>query len=99
MPIYGAWTNWMYKEPPVRCINIFASVYAAAGLSIAHDIMILVFPLPILWNLNLSTRKKANLFVMFLVGSFVIVCSCLRIPSLKKIQNSVDPTCESIIPL
>ncbi|KAH7327493.1 hypothetical protein BKA65DRAFT_566961 [Rhexocercosporidium sp. MPI-PUGE-AT-0058] len=92
LPVHGFWTNWMYKVPPVKCINSFAAVYVAAGLSIFHDVVILVMPIPTLIGLNLEMRKKANLMVMFGVGSFVIVASVIRLPSLMKMGNSTDPS-------
>ncbi|PVH81667.1 hypothetical protein DL98DRAFT_416320, partial [Cadophora sp. DSE1049] len=92
MPVHGVWTNWMYKTPPVQCINVFAAVYIAAGMSITHDIMILCMPIPTLWSLNLGLRKKLNLMVMFGVGSFVIVASVIRLPSLMKMGASSDPS-------
>ncbi|KAH8667988.1 hypothetical protein BGZ60DRAFT_41417 [Tricladium varicosporioides] len=92
VPFHGVWTNWMYKVPPVKCINTFAAIYVAAALSIFHDLAILCFPIPILWSLNLAWQKKANLLVMFSVGSFVIICSLLRLPSLMKMGGSSDPS-------
>ncbi|KAL2068085.1 hypothetical protein VTL71DRAFT_16183 [Oculimacula yallundae] len=92
MPLHGIWTNWKYKVPPVKCINVFAAVYAAAGMSITHDVMILVMPIPTLWGLNLAMQKKLNLMVMFGVGSFVIVASVIRLPSLMKMGTSSDPS-------
>ncbi|CZT46354.1 uncharacterized protein RSE6_06767 [Rhynchosporium secalis] len=92
MPVHGIWTNWMYKVPPVKCINVFAAVYAAAGMSITHDVIILVMPIPTLLGLNLGIKKKANLMVMFGVGSFVIVASVIRLPSLMKMGTSSDPS-------
>mgnify|MGYP003640278349 CR=1 FL=1 len=94
LPVHGVWTNWMYKTPPVQCINVFAAVYIAAGMSITHDIMILCMPIPTLWRLNLGLRKKLNLMVMFGVGSFVIVASVIRLPSLMKMGASSDPSCK-----
>jgi hypothetical protein len=38
------------------------------AIAIAADIFILCLPLPILWKLNLPTRKKISLGVVFLVG-------------------------------
>lgn len=84
----------MYKVPPIKCINVFAAVYVAAGMSIMHDIMILSMPIPTLMGLNLGMRKKANLMVMFGVGSFVVVASVVRLPSLMKMGNSSDPSCK-----
>ncbi|KAK0099771.1 hypothetical protein ONS96_008267 [Cadophora gregata f. sp. sojae] len=61
-------------------------------MSITHDIMILCMPIPTLWGLKLEMRKKANLMVMFGVGSFVIVASVIRLPSLMKMGTSSDPS-------
>lgn len=84
----------MYKVPPVKCINTFAVAYVAAAMSIIHDVIILVMPIPLLWKLNLAWQKKVNLSVMFSVGSFVILCSLLRLPSLRKLNVSSDPSCK-----
>ncbi|KAH7321794.1 hypothetical protein BKA65DRAFT_568626 [Rhexocercosporidium sp. MPI-PUGE-AT-0058] len=92
MPVHGFWKNWMCKVPPVKCINVFAAVYVAAGMSISYDIMILFMPIPTLIGLKLEMRKKANLMVMFGVGSFVIVASVIRLLSLMKMGNSTDPS-------
>ncbi|CZR70202.1 uncharacterized protein PAC_20103 [Phialocephala subalpina] len=92
IPLYGIWTNWMYKVAPVKCINVYACVYVAAGMSIFHDLIILSMPLPTLWSLNLHWKKKAHLVVMFSVGSFVVVCSALRLPTLMKLEGSSDPS-------
>lgn len=84
----------MYKVPPVKCIDTFTVVFIAAAFSIVHDMMILGMPIPLLWKLNLAWQKKANVSVMFSVGSFVILFSLLRLPSLKKLNTSSDPSCK-----
>ncbi|RDW84256.1 hypothetical protein BP6252_01846 [Coleophoma cylindrospora] len=92
LPFHGNWTNWMYKVAPVKCINSYAAIFVAAAMSITHDLIILALPLPVLWQLHLPWQKKANLLIMFSVGSFVIVCSLIRLPSLLKLQSSADPS-------
>jgi hypothetical protein len=93
-PVHGNWTNWMYRTPPVKCLSTFTIVQVAAALGIFHDIVIMVMPLPTLWNLNLPLRKKINLFAMFMIGIVVITCSCLRIPSLIQPGDSTDYSCK-----
>ena len=95
VPFHGNWTNWMYKVAPVKCINSFVAIYVAAALSIFHDVVILLMPIPILWSLNLNWQKKIHLLLMFSVGSFVIVCSLCRLPTLMKMKDSMDPSCKS----
>ena len=97
IPFHATWTNWMYKTPPVKCINLYACVYVAAGMSIFHDLVILCMPLPQLWSLHLSWRKHMNLIFMFSIGGFVVVCSALRLPSLMKLKGSSDPSCEFVL--
>jgi hypothetical protein len=65
----------MYKDPPVKCINSFVLIIFFAAISIFHDVVILVLPLPILWGLKLQWKKKAHAMFMFSVGVFVIICS------------------------
>ncbi|KAH8662916.1 hypothetical protein BGZ60DRAFT_530069 [Tricladium varicosporioides] len=91
-PIHGAWTNWAYKSPQAVCVDRFSEIYASAGLSTFQDVLILLFPIPIILRLNLSTRKKGNLLVMFLVGIFVIIASLLRLPWLKTMKDGSDPS-------
>jgi hypothetical protein len=85
----------MYEVPPYKCINQYAVVLFAAGMSIFHDLVILVMPIPTLWKLNMQWQKKANLVVMFSGGSFVIVCSLRRLPSLLQLKDSSDPSCKN----
>lgn len=92
IPFYGNWENWKYKVPPVKCIDSFAAIYTAAAFSIFHDLIILVMPMPILRTLNLSWQKKASLVVMFSVGTFVIVCSLVRLPTLMQMGRTSDPS-------
>ncbi|KAG9231786.1 hypothetical protein BJ875DRAFT_105796 [Amylocarpus encephaloides] len=92
VPFRGNWENWMYKSPPVKCINVYAAILASAGSSLALDILILVFPIPILWKLKLAWNKKIQLLLIFSVGIFVVICACARIPTLKLMKASRDPS-------
>ncbi|KAK0128493.1 hypothetical protein ONS95_000465 [Cadophora gregata] len=90
VPLRAYWTNWMYKVAPVQCINGFATLEAAAVFSIIQSVMILLIPVPTVWNLKLAWKKKANLMIMFSVGSIALVCSFMRLPSLLNLDRSND---------
>ena len=52
-----------------RCGAKLALVGAVQGaFSIFQDLLLLVLPLPIIWELHLSTRKKIALSAVFLFG-------------------------------
>lgn len=88
----------MYKEPPIKCLNSFVLVVFFASISIFHDLVILVMPLPILWGLQLQWKKKAHAMVMFSVGLFVIICSSVRVPILLRMKHTMDPSCKFLAP-
>ncbi|KUJ21600.1 uncharacterized protein LY89DRAFT_378431 [Mollisia scopiformis] len=91
IPFSGYWTNWSLPfSSQTKCINQYAALYAGSGLSIVLNLIILLLPIPTLWKLELSIKRKVNVLVMFSVGSGVIVFSLLRLPSLRKLKGSSD---------
>ncbi|KAH7419389.1 hypothetical protein BKA64DRAFT_15732 [Cadophora sp. MPI-SDFR-AT-0126] len=90
MPLHAYWTNWMYKVPPIQCINSYGALEAAAVFSIVQSVMILIVPIPTVWKLKLAWKKKANLMIMFSVGFVALVCSFMRLPSLVRLDQSSD---------
>lgn len=64
IPVAAVWTL-----EPAKCLNLTSIIYSAAGVSIFEDIIILLLPVWELRKLNLSTRKKVELTLMFGLGS------------------------------
>lgn len=60
--------NWDVRQPG-RCLNLNAIGFAGAILGIAEHFAILVMPLPELWKLKLSKRKRIMLAFVFSLGS------------------------------
>lgn len=67
-PISAMWTAWTKESTPSYCIDQKAFIYAGAGINIALDLAVCIIPIPELWKLNLTTRKKAFLVAIFSVG-------------------------------
>lgn len=67
-------------------------------LSFAGDLVILSLPIPMIWKLQIDSRRKAALSAMFLLGGFVCLTSILRFVALAKI-NIKDITCKSSLPV
>lgn len=66
-PIPGAWLAWD-GTVKAKCINLSSLVWAAAFLCIVFDVATLALPMPALWKLNMSTRKKTHVMIMFGLG-------------------------------
>lgn len=66
-PLKGAYLRWD-GEHDFKCNNINAQGWAAAVFNMILDIVVMVMPLPELYGLNLSMRKKIGLLCMFSLG-------------------------------
>ena len=77
-----------------KCLDLNAVAYANAGIGIFQDVLILLLPFPEIVYLNMRTRKKVILILMFLLGTFAVLTSILRLPSLHEFATSTDQTCK-----
>lgn len=66
-PISGAWRFWD-GEFEAKCISINVLGWSAAAINIALDVAVIVLPLPELFRLSLSLRKRLQIIAMFAVG-------------------------------
>ncbi|KAI2464576.1 hypothetical protein F4781DRAFT_425462 [Annulohypoxylon bovei var. microspora] len=80
-PISGAWQSWD-GEFESKCISINILGWSAAALNIALDLAVIILPLPALFGLSLSLRKRLQIMAMFAVGFFITVVSIVRLYSL-----------------
>ncbi|KAJ9138643.1 CFEM domain-containing protein [Pleurostoma richardsiae] len=94
-PVAGAWESWQGFAAGAavpRCLDINALAYTAAAFSIAQDIVILLLPVPLLLGINASWRVRCGVLLMFSLGIFVLVTSCVRLRSLVRIARSTNPS-------
>lgn len=93
LPVDSIWRSWKGDYPGhYRCLDVNSLVYAAAGCSIAQDLTILVLPLPLILRLNTGWRRRAAIVVMFSLGIFVLVTSCIRLQYLVRFARSTNPS-------
>jgi hypothetical protein len=74
------------------CINNAQFWYANAGFSIATDLLILLMPMPLVYQLQIPRIQKIALFIVFTLGGFVVVTSCFRITTINITATSPDTT-------
>lgn len=92
LPVDAIWEAWKGDYPrPYRCLDVNAVAYAAAGFSIAQDVVILLMPLPVLLELNTSWRIKLEFVVIFGLGVFVTITSCIRLHFIVQFARSLNP--------
>jgi len=84
-PIQGFW------DPTVAatCINFENYSVGYAVVNILTDVIILVLPIRVVWNLQLPRGQKVALTFIFLLGSFVCAATLIRL--LNAILDLNDP--------
>ncbi|KAL8656811.1 MAG: hypothetical protein Q9226_002549 [Calogaya cf. arnoldii] len=73
-PVQYSWD----KSIEGTCINAPLSFIIASALNVFTDFVLLVLPLPAVWNLHTTTSQKISLTVIFLLGSLTCVISLVR---------------------
>jgi len=96
-PLEGAWLQWdgTYKD---QCTSINVLGWSAAAFNIALDMATIILPLPELYRLSMSIKKKVQIMAMFTVGFFVTIVSIIRLRSLIEFgttQNLTRKFCPS----
>ncbi len=92
-PISYAWTRWDGQHSG-RCINIGTGIFSHAAINMVLDLVVLILPLPMLYNMQLtySIMGKVHIFIMFSFGLVVTVVSALRLQTLVAFFNTKNPT-------
>ncbi|EOD52742.1 cfem domain-containing protein [Neofusicoccum parvum] len=90
-PIKYAWLQWD-DEHEGTCNNINAQGWSSAALNVILDMIVIILPLPQLWQLQLNKRKKFLLLLMFSVGFFVTIVSILRLQVLIEFGSTHNLT-------
>ncbi|KAI5205513.1 hypothetical protein E4T42_00453 [Aureobasidium subglaciale] len=65
-----------------KCINRPAFYIANAVCNSVSDLLILALPIPIVWNLALTRKKKITLSLVFAMGSAGCIVSIIRLRSI-----------------
>ncbi|RAK76914.1 uncharacterized protein BO72DRAFT_496822 [Aspergillus fijiensis CBS 313.89] len=82
-PLNGFWD----KSVPATCVSSKAFYVGNAVPNICTDVMILILPLRMVWGLQTTRIQKVTLSAIFLLGGFVVVCSCIRLSTQFKVDD------------
>ena len=77
---------WNRGVPNGTCLNHYLFDVIDASLNLTTDIVVFCMPLPIIWQLRLSTAKRLGLAFIFTIGGFACTASVVRIATLGKID-------------
>lgn len=52
-----------------ECLNEYAVLICASVINVVSDLVILIIPITVIWNLQMSMEKKVRLSALFAVGT------------------------------
>ncbi|KAF2677799.1 hypothetical protein K458DRAFT_423648 [Lentithecium fluviatile CBS 122367] len=91
-PISSAW------DPTIRgrCIDYGKVTLVIGILNVLVDFTMLVYPIPMVWNLNMSTRRKFLLSLTFAAGCCACVISIARLFYARRVASTYDPSWDNV---
>ena len=87
-PIPAFWT----RDPHAVCIDSVSYFLGLAIPNIITDVVILLFPVPLIWNLKIPISQKLAILGIFLLGGFITIVSSLRLVSVVAAHGNKDIT-------
>ncbi|KAG8534136.1 uncharacterized protein KY384_000980 [Bacidia gigantensis] len=86
-PVPALWDPYTHGH----CIDTSLAATVMAAFNVATDFAILILPMPILWQMQIPSRRKLQIMGIFLLGGFVCVASVYRCVVIHTLSPS-DPT-------
>jgi hypothetical protein len=86
--------NWDLTVKNPVCINYDAVTLAIGILNVLIDFTMLGLPIPLLWDLRMSIRRRVFLILALGAGSIACVVSIVRLTYAKDMLSSSDASCE-----
>ncbi|KAI4282372.1 MAG: hypothetical protein L6R35_005428, partial [Caloplaca aegaea] len=89
--IFGCSPRSKYWEPgtPGHCIDYTTAGLAYGSMNIVSDLLILILPIPLVWQLELSRREKVSISVIFMSGTITCVAAAVRYVYIVR-ENQAD---------
>ncbi|KAI9687654.1 MAG: hypothetical protein M1820_010425 [Bogoriella megaspora] len=73
------WAGFYNQTIKATCINDVQFYWATAILNVLTDLYILVLPMPMVWRLHATFKKKLAISAVFMLGGLTFVVSIIRI--------------------
>ena len=91
---------WDYIETAKHTCNVnIPALYASIGaIDILTDLAIVLMPVVIVWNVQISLHQRFTVIGVFACRLAVCVCSALRLSSLPAYFHSADKSWEAVTP-
>ena len=87
-PVKKSWE----KQLPGTCINLQTFFFANAAFNVITDILVMVLPIPVIAQLQITRKQRIGLGLIFCVGILATATSIVRMTTLQTGSKSTDIT-------
>ncbi|PVH91870.1 hypothetical protein DM02DRAFT_544937 [Periconia macrospinosa] len=77
VPIASLWTPALRAS--AKCVELAPFFFGTSIANILADLFLLILPVPYVWRLKITVTQKFFVIVFFLLGSFVLIASVIRL--------------------
>ncbi|KAK9792806.1 putative G-protein coupled receptors family 1 profile domain-containing protein [Seiridium cardinale] len=91
-PVASIWEGWRGDFGEYQCFDVNLMTVVVAANLIGQDVAILLLPLPLLLQLNISWKKRGSIILLFSLGIFVVITSSIRLQYIVIMAKSTNPT-------
>ncbi|RMZ89890.1 hypothetical protein DV736_g2868, partial [Chaetothyriales sp. CBS 134916] len=89
---------WNYTQTRRGGVNVPALYYTAAAGDIVSDLLVIILPAYVIWQVQISMKRRLAIISVFFVRICVIICSIIRIPALIHYVTSTDRSWHAVGP-
>ncbi|EUC46563.1 hypothetical protein COCMIDRAFT_35794 [Bipolaris oryzae ATCC 44560] len=89
-PIAASWDPLLL--PTAVCTNRGGIYIATAVIGVVTDVILIAIPIPTIWRLQMPTKQKIGLTIVFAIGSITMVTSIIRLVVLLPALTEPDQT-------
>ncbi|KAF3806854.1 hypothetical protein GCG54_00007104 [Colletotrichum gloeosporioides] len=90
-PVSYNWTRWDGQHAG-QCGKVNIMTFVNGGTNIAIDLVLVILPVTQFITVSWTIRKKIGVSLIFLVGLFVTMSSCIRLATVAKFADTQNPT-------
>ncbi|CAZ85052.1 unnamed protein product [Tuber melanosporum] len=80
VPLKCLSTGQVYPDPGETCHYSEIQLYTSGACNIVTDLILMIYPLPIIFRSRIPTRRKLQIGGLFSLTFFAILASTLRLP-------------------
>ncbi|KAI8633209.1 hypothetical protein F5Y19DRAFT_471475 [Xylariaceae sp. FL1651] len=83
---------WWDKSLTGHCLNGTVLALISATVNLTFDIIILILPQKVIWNLNMPVSRRLGVSVIFVIGLLAAILAAVRLASAVTYIRGVDYT-------